>query len=214
MIKQIQNGIPNFSHFFSYDEKSAFWTKNSDIVETVLLEFSFYVQLTGIINERIQLKKKHDNNSTIWVSLWKVCSSLCNLLPGAGSEKGQVNLPMGLFKHFSKTGSVPKIITSWKVPAGANLFQSQLTTKDNFLRGMKRVLIKLRKKSVNKSMILIVSLGMVATVLGVTSSLTTSELPTNSRQKLCCETQSHTAAALLWCELHTTSVSYPCTQLP
>lgn len=136
------------------------------------------------------------------------CATFCQVLAAKRAKS------ICLLKHFSKTGSVPKIITSWKVPAGANLFQSQLTTKDNLLRGMKSVLINLRKKSVNKSMILIVSWGMMATVLGVTSLLTPSELPTNSRQKLCSETQSHTAAALLWCELHTTSVSYPCTQLP
>lgn len=82
------------------------------MAETVLLKFSFYLKLNDILNARIQLREKHENNLTIWVSLQKLCSSLHNLLPGVGSKKGQINLPLGHFKHFSNTGLVLKQITS------------------------------------------------------------------------------------------------------
>lgn len=51
--------------FFSYNQKSGFWAKNSDIVERLLLIFSFPWNLNGIINVRTELRKEPENNLTI-----------------------------------------------------------------------------------------------------------------------------------------------------
>lgn len=51
--------------FFSYNQKSCFWAKNSDIVERLLLIFSFPWNLNGIINVRTELRKEPENNLTI-----------------------------------------------------------------------------------------------------------------------------------------------------
>lgn len=96
----------------------------------------------------------------------KVCSSLCNLLPGAGSKTGQVNLPVGPFKHFSNTGPVPKTNHLLKHFCWGKSFPVRAESKDNFLRGVKRVPINSGKTALNRPMIVLS--GILVIVLGVT----------------------------------------------
>lgn len=62
------------------------------MAESVVFRLSFHLKLNSI-NTNIQLREKHENNLTIWLSLWKLRSPLFNVLPGAGRKNRQVNLP-------------------------------------------------------------------------------------------------------------------------
>lgn len=93
---------------------------------SVLFRLSSYLKLNSIINTNIQLKGKHEYNLTIWVSLWKLCSPLFNVLPGAGRKNGKVNLPGGPANTSELLAQSPAKSSLERFPVGHQWVRRQM----------------------------------------------------------------------------------------